>query len=618
MATNDTLVSLRNDSAGTITVGTLAISPATSVTIWDTKGFQGGAVANFQETLDDPATFNQEVGSGNLVLVQDGVDQTSAQAFALHHELRTTSGVAASSTSYDPSSSYLAATNVQAALNEVTSLNELTKEPSGFPNRSDSVISKNDGTRTFTIQPAAVSYDIYVRGKKVTKTSAEDVVWTDVEGFHYFGFDETGAFAHTTTVSLIETWILGDGALVSALYWDATSGQTIFWAEERHGLMDGETHLHFHTSFGAQWLSGGQLQNITTDGNGTSNTHAQFSVENVSMADEDIRLSFTDGSPQDLAPIAQIPIYYRSGANGDWRKKTATDYPLIESGTAGYTGAAGRIAYNEYTGTTWQLTQVADNNYVLVHYFVSNEINEPVIGILGQTQYSTLSGATGSAASAALSLSTSEGLFSKEMALLGTVVFNTSSAYTNAIKAVVKAPNSSEDYLDYRAEVLSSQSSSGASATGVQAFPIGICSTTLLNVEQNDAIWGSLVIPLADVTVSKLEFQVTQTGLGNVYGAVYDGSFNLLGSDTTGVPVSTTGLKISDLDSVVSLTSGSAYYLCARCDGNGSRFSGVAATAGVAIPQYSIRKDNAASTSFPSSFTSPATNTSTLWVVALE
>ena len=41
-----------------------------------------------------------------------------------------------------------------------TEINVLSQEPQGFVNRLDSILSFNDSTRTFTIQPSGSSYDV--------------------------------------------------------------------------------------------------------------------------------------------------------------------------------------------------------------------------------------------------------------------------------------------------------------------------------------------------------------------------------------------------------------------------------------------------------------------------
>lgn len=83
-----TLVVLRNDSGSIITMGSLSIAASGgTATIWDTVTYPVGISANFAEVLGDIAPFNIGIGSGDLVMVQDTVDLSSVDAWALFHIL---------------------------------------------------------------------------------------------------------------------------------------------------------------------------------------------------------------------------------------------------------------------------------------------------------------------------------------------------------------------------------------------------------------------------------------------------------------------------------------------------------------------------------------------------
>lgn len=82
-----TLVALRNDSGSTITMGTLSILASGVSTIWDTVTYAVGISANFAQVLADIAPFNIGIENGDLVMVQDTVDLSSTDAWALFHVL---------------------------------------------------------------------------------------------------------------------------------------------------------------------------------------------------------------------------------------------------------------------------------------------------------------------------------------------------------------------------------------------------------------------------------------------------------------------------------------------------------------------------------------------------
>lgn len=325
-----------------------------------------------------------------------------------------------------------------------------TKEPTGFVDRTSSTLSNNPGTRTFTITPVG-SFDVWVQGTRYTKSAPENVVWPNVVGAHVFYYDTAGVLQTTNNSTTIANIILGDGALVAAVYWSTTDSAVVLFMDERHGVqMDAGTHSYLHNTRGAQLVSGGTLSGFSIDGNGTVNAHAQFAVDAASYSDEDILFTISDGVPQDLSPAANIPIMYLSGVSSEWRRKTADAYPCLQSGTAGYTGANGRLAYNQFTGGAWQLTEVGQLDFVLVHIYLSNDVSTPVIGILGQQLYTSLRAARLGVRDEQQALREVQSLLSPELVPIGTVIFRSSSAYTNAPRAAIQSTEFGANYVDLR------------------------------------------------------------------------------------------------------------------------------------------------------------------------
>jgi hypothetical protein len=323
---------------------------------------------------------------------------------------------------------------LDALADKIVQYDQVTKEPTGFPNTTDSITSFDNSTRIFTIQPVGASFDFYVKGSKFTKTTAQTVTITATAGNHFIYFDSTGTLSSTTTVG---STLFTDNALVSIIYWNTDTNTRSYFAEERHGLtMDGATHTYLHTVFGARYLSGLALQNFSVDGDGSSNAHAQFTSDSGTMRDEDLLITITAQT--------QIPILYRQGQL--WRKKTADAFPVIYSGTAGYTGASGLLPYNQFTGGTWQLTEVANNKFVLVHFFGTNDKENPVVGIQGTSEYNDIPAARNAANSEITSLS---GLPFAEFVPIGSVIFGTATTFTNTPKAVVRSTNGG-NYVDFR------------------------------------------------------------------------------------------------------------------------------------------------------------------------
>ena len=254
------------------------------------------------------------------------------------------------------------------------------REPSGVLDRTESTISVDDGTRTLTLTPVGASFDYYASGEKVTISTPQTCVWTDVDGLHFIYFSG-GVLTHSTT-----PWSLDDPAIVpiAALLWDATANKSIP-LEERHGLiMDRATHRYLHRTHGTRLVSGGAITSGTyaVAGAAPSNADNSFGVDQTIIADEDIEstlAALTDGSA--------IGRLWRDGASGVWRWDTSTVFPKV--------GATGTyIAKNVLSGT-WQLVDLAPNNFV--SWWL---VAIPVVGstyrfalVIGQVEHATLAAA---------------------------------------------------------------------------------------------------------------------------------------------------------------------------------------------------------------------------------
>ena len=130
---------------------------------------------------------------------------------------------------------------------------ELQKEPTGFPSRTDSTITFDDVNRRITITPTGASFDVYIKGKKYTKTVAETLDIPNVAGNHYIHYNVDGTLDST---QVVDSTLFTDNAMVSIVYWNTDTSTHSYFAEERHGLvMDGATHSYLHTTFGARYRS---------------------------------------------------------------------------------------------------------------------------------------------------------------------------------------------------------------------------------------------------------------------------------------------------------------------------------------------------------------------------
>jgi hypothetical protein len=312
----------------------------------------------------------------------------------------------------------------------------------------------NDANRTFSIAPTGNSFTFWVVGKRFTKTTTQSVQIDDTAGMWYVTFNTAGELEVSQTPWEIQD---DDAALVAYLYWDQPNGVHIGLGYELHSwAMDPGTHSALHNTVGAIYGSGFALGDIT-DGNGDDPEDAQCSVGNGIFYDEDIRHTVTNNSPQQIAFPAQLPFFYREGPTGIWRKKAATGY-LGWADTANDT----RLHYNEYTGNTWQLTEIGNVDFGLSHIFATNDTEEPVIVIIGQGDYTTLGNARDGAEVEINQLLLGDfAEVYKEFIPIATVILQTSTGYDNDIKSKVVKTNEGDDYVDWRGAASAQSAISG-------------------------------------------------------------------------------------------------------------------------------------------------------------
>jgi hypothetical protein len=322
-----------------------------------------------------------------------------------------------------------------------TEINELSLEPQGFVNRVDSVISFDDSTRTFTIAPTGTSYDIYIEGVKVTKTTSESIVIPTGTALNYIHFDtDTYLLSNKTTFFNFDTDVP-----IAFIHWNSDINQSTFFGEERHGIrMDSMTHKWIHNTFGMQYINGLSIGGYTLFGNGSSNSHAQIDISDGTLYQEDIIINVTNGTGagsfiQQLSPIAYIPVYYHLGTTGQWVRDTATPYPLKYNAT--------RALYNLYSGGNWTTPNVPNNRYFAMWIVATNDINDPILAIMGQREDSSLSSAENYNIWSDINLTN---IPVNEIRPLYRLIFVTNDTFTNTPKS------SLQSILDLRKSIITS------------------------------------------------------------------------------------------------------------------------------------------------------------------
>ena len=299
-----------------------------------------------------------------------------------------------------------------------------TKEPTGYTNRTDTTFSFDDGTRTFTIEPVGASYDYWTQGVQHTITTPKIIVLPDITEKYFVYFDALETLGYTI---VFDSDLLNDKVLTVVIYYNATTGKGEFLLDERHGLtMDWATHFHLHNAFGTRYYGGFGL--AYTIGSGAVDSDAQIALGTGTIADEDIPTTIVDKPTpnaffeQVLSPIALVPVAYQLGS-AEWQKDTATNYPIkIVSGIP---------QYNLDTLGTLTLEDVTNGNYFVSWIFAINEINTPIISIIGSRQDTSLADAQNNNTYGTIDWGD---LPSQEYKILYRLIYKYDTSYSNSVK----------------------------------------------------------------------------------------------------------------------------------------------------------------------------------------
>ena len=369
-------------------------------------------------------------------------------------------------------------TDLQAALDNKINIeqNTITKDPTGFPNRTDSTFSFNNGTRTFTIQPTGSSFDIWAQGVKTTISSPVNIVLPNTTAKYFIYFEPTGGTLGYS-VSFSDS-LLNLKVFTATVYWNSTTGKGEFVVDERHGLtMDWATHFHMHNAFGTRYYGGFGLS-FTILGDGSNNADAQIALSGGTIADEDIPTTIVDAvTPsaffeQTLSAIAEIPVCYNLATG--WQKDTSTLYP-VKKGT-------NTLYYN-----TGSLVEAANSHFVAYWVFATPSITEPIISIMGTREDSSLSQAQSNNTYASIDFGD---LPSQEYKILYRLIYKTNSSYTNAVSAYLA------DVQDLRGAIDSSLTSDLANPVTDHGLLTGLLDddhTNYFNQTRGDARYSQLL-----------------------------------------------------------------------------------------------------------------------------
>jgi hypothetical protein len=276
-------------------------------------------------------------------------------------------------------------TNVQEALEELDndiedlagSVNDAIIPKTGIDSNTDgtytTTLTYNETTREITIAPIVGTFDVFVLGTKFTKT-AETLSHTATQGNHFFYYNELGVLVHS-----LSPWDLLRHAPVAFVFWDAVNSRGICFEERHHAGRDVWWHRNQHTAEGTKATSGFSITGYTLS-DGSVDSAVTYSIATGRLEDEDIRVD-----TETLVDAGPYVILKRSGASGDWTFTRNSVLPFIHS--------ANVLQYNEFTGITWQDTNVTEDFYVNYWVFGATALPSasvsPAPGAVQQAIYST-------------------------------------------------------------------------------------------------------------------------------------------------------------------------------------------------------------------------------------
>lgn len=372
--------------------------------------------------------------------------RASQIASVLPNDLESTNELASAMDGYIPSYDYTTGQFTWVE-NPIAGVTASEWNQNGFATRTTSTITWTDLTPDYTlsIQPTDTSFDYWIAGVKYTSTGDTVQIDNTKEGIHviYYDGDTLTSLANPTSGDI--DILIRTKCLVSIIYWNTSASEAIYIGEERHGKdMSSLTHNYLHFAEGLRYFTGLGLNTINADGAGDT-ADAQFGVDLGAVSDEDIYLAISAINSE-----TGLPVYYMLGADAEWQKYTEAGFSVRTlDGTSN-----DRLAYNQYTGGAWQLTEVPSGDFVLCHVFATTEKDNSMIAVMGQNTYINKINARAGALTEIHSLIVDNILF-PEIRAIATVIFQTNTSYSSSVNARIVTTAEGDDYIDWRNEVIS-------------------------------------------------------------------------------------------------------------------------------------------------------------------
>ena len=247
----------------------------------------------------------------------------------------------------------------------------------------DGVTPLADGTLCH--RPTAVHGEIkfWNNGTKHIKTESVLIQLQNISDKQIVVYKNDGSIGFATTVSDA----ISVDTIICIVTGNPTSGQKVVFANERHGLdMSGATHEMLHETLGARWGDGLEVVGISDNGN----TFQSLAVGTI--WDEDLKHT--------VEAVATAPFIYRD-VLGDWAiesdgawseldgKFTQASSPVVRTTNTlrlNVDALADCVYNKEEVNGDWSLVDTGAD-YVIMHFFATNDAEFPVFKVVGQNLY---------------------------------------------------------------------------------------------------------------------------------------------------------------------------------------------------------------------------------------
>lgn len=179
------------------------------------------------------------------------------------------------------------------SISAIAALTGVTKDPTGFEDRTTSLITWDLASKELRIEPTGASFYYYFEGTKhIVAAQQGEAINIAQSGIWVAYFEDATFKVVNQTLAPINIYQM---ALVSFIYWNASLGVALPLQDERHGLsMPWGVHAYLHVNVGAVYPvdgSGGLTIVADTATLGANDSDAKIQFSDGAIWDEDIEIS---------------------------------------------------------------------------------------------------------------------------------------------------------------------------------------------------------------------------------------------------------------------------------------------------------------------------------------